>query len=191
MGNGYIFETGWVTITVQFEDGTPLPDADVYIVDPYMFFGTTDLNGQVKRCGFLSQGSYLVRAIFNDSQFGNDTNLSVDENGAGNTAIVGSCVNVTIHVQDSNGDPLSGYTVQILNEKGEQVDAGLTDDAGNFNTCLTDGDYRAIVVDPMGNVEVVDFTLPGPTTITVIFDLSSGTKFIHNHNHIYYFNDYF
>ncbi len=69
--------SGTCVIRVQYLDGCPRSDADVFIVNGNQI-GTTDSNGQVS-CNSLSPGPYTIRAVYQGSNFGPDTFLLVPD----------------------------------------------------------------------------------------------------------------
>jgi len=62
-------------ITVQYKDGCPRSNADVFVRVPAEYIGNTDENGQVQ-CN-LDDGGYTIYAVYSGSQFGPDTFLGV------------------------------------------------------------------------------------------------------------------
>lgn len=85
-----------------------------------------------------------------------------------NFAEAASSTEVTIHVQNQDGEPLQRY-VTITDAYGDVVASAETDDKGDFKTSLPDGDYRVIVFDQLGYDEVSSaFTLPDTTNVTIV-----------------------
>ncbi|NIO44861.1 MAG: hypothetical protein GTN36_04910 [Candidatus Aenigmarchaeota archaeon] len=166
---------GCVNINVEFESGTRLPYADVYVNNPSQFFGTTNSNGQVTRCCFLDPGDYFVNADYNNEQFGSDTSLSVIGNGSGNTTIIGNCVHLIVHVQESINDPIYQAPVKIWDNDAvpDPLDTGLTNPSGDFktNVCLIeDIFYTARAWRPDFTPEegvMVTFNVPEKPIITI------------------------
>ncbi len=166
---------GCVDVTVEFESGTPLPYADVYVVNTYQFFGTTNSTGQTTRCCFLDPGNYFVNASYNNEQFGSDTSLSVVGDGSGCTTIIGSCVNVIVHVHNQIGDPL--YAMVQIWASGVLIMTDKTDPAsGNAYFCLQPCQqpecYLPKVSYPPGQPFIAfnKFTVPDKTYIDICWD---------------------
>jgi hypothetical protein len=64
-------------VRVQYLDGTPRPDAAIWIIHGALI-GVTDSNGQVN-CDALSPGAYNIWALYQGQQFGSPTLLVVPD----------------------------------------------------------------------------------------------------------------
>jgi len=81
---------GCAVARVQYKDGFPRSEAEVYVFDPLpiRYIGTTNESGLFTRCGYLDPGEYSIRAEWpTGTQFGPNTTLVVDSNGDGNATI--------------------------------------------------------------------------------------------------------
>lgn len=84
---GFGWSQSCVVISVRFYDGTPIEGANVYANS--IFLGTTNANGQIKICGLLTQGNYILKAYYGGNQYGKDTALTVNPDGSGSAVIDG------------------------------------------------------------------------------------------------------
>jgi len=147
-GNGNVtitapYEVGNVTIAVQYADSYPRSNAMVRKIDPPPSYGlgNTNKTGQIN-CA-LDPGNYLIDAWYDGSQFGHNTPLYVDENGAGSATITADfgapCV--TVNVQYADGYPRSGADVYVIWPTEDWL--GLTDDDGKVTRYdyLDPGEY--------------------------------------------------
>jgi len=73
--DGTVTASGTCVIRVQYLDGYPRSDADVCIRIPFQMIGTTNASGQLQ-CD-LSNGDYMIYAVYSGSQFGSDVYLGV------------------------------------------------------------------------------------------------------------------
>ncbi len=172
VGKNYWKTCGCVDVNVEFVDGPSLPYVDIYIVDPYQFFSTTNSTGHTIRCGFLNQGDYSIQAIYNGELFGS-TSLTVDVNESGSATISGDCIHVIIHVQESVNNPIPEAYVKLWDKVGTLLDEGDADSFGNFKTtaCLVDDiNYEAKAWRPDGTPEwgvLKRFDVPDKPIITI------------------------
>lgn len=82
-------DNGCEVIKVNYNDFYPRYGAEVRKIwpEPIEYLGTSNESGFVTSCSVLNEGSYLIDAWYNGSQFGANTSLNVDENGEGNAVI--------------------------------------------------------------------------------------------------------
>jgi len=85
------------------------------------------------------------------------------------------CTNVTIHVQESCGNPIKDATVRVWSNTGEEVAIGLTDDGGNYYPCLPNGtDYTAKAWDSQGNyIGVALFDVPRIEPVVIVYQIGT------------------
>jgi hypothetical protein len=143
---------GCVVVRVQYQDGFPRSDAEVYVLDPTpdRYIGTTNESGLFTRCGYLSSGQYSIKAEWPiGTQFGPNTTLVVDSNGDGNATVTA-------------GYEITPPTIHILSPQNQTYVRNYT----SLN--YTIDDYSAISwagynLDGQANV-----TITGNTTLTNI-----------------------
>jgi len=99
---------------------------------------------------------------------------------------VGEESTVTVHVQDTSGNPVSSIidvVVVIINATGHEVAVGHVDSSGDFVTNLEPAKYVAIAVTAYGLQMVKGFQVPDTTYIvltygyvTVFVEYSDGVR---------------
>lgn len=131
-------------VTVSVSDHLDMPQAGVTV---YAFSGATysgynavtDENGQVELT--LPRNNYHFRADFNGTQF-----WSSDENDCAvpecNSAAVTVTQPVTVSVQNTNGDPLTGIKVYAFNGTTYSGFNQTSDENGTVQFTLPVADYR-------------------------------------------------
>ena len=177
--DGAVTVSGCITVTVQYADGFPRSDANVWIYLPtYKEIGTTGEDGKVANCNLgLSEGTYWIKAYWpSGTQFGRNTELYVDSNGNG-SAIIQANYEITPptieilspqnHTYTSNSVPLT-FTLYdyspiswISYSLDNQPNTTIT---GNTTLTVEDGTHRIVVYanDSFGNMgcsQIVHFTI--------------------------------
>jgi len=81
------------------------------------------------------------------------------------------CANVTIHVQDSCGNPVI-TKVCVVDEWGQIVGSGWTDDNGDYQICLENGLYYTFAIIPTTGEPTRNhyFNVPDTTYVIIIIN---------------------
>lgn len=92
----------------------------------------------------LKHGEYILREIAAPTQFVKAEDIIIkvtDENGIQEIKMIDELTEVEIHKVDELGNPLSGATLQLLNEDGEVLDEWFTDGTARIFEGLPHGKY--------------------------------------------------
>jgi len=181
--DGTVTVSGCVVVRVQYKDGSPRSNADVYEIWPdeppnEIWLGVSDRGGYVESRGVLDPGINYLEAFYGGSVFGPDeVYLYVDENGDGSVTItanyeitppaifvlspqnltyVNNSVPLTFTVYDFSSIPWIGYSLD------NQPNATLIE---NITLAGLSEGFHSVVVyanDTFGNMgasERVDFAV--------------------------------
>jgi uncharacterized protein YdeI (BOF family) len=112
----------------------------------------------------MATGTVAATASAHDT---NEVSVTGDERkGAAGCYVGPSTLGITVTTDE--GNPVAGEQVTVINKKtGDEVFAGTTDNAGQINVTLPQGEYDVIVQDQQKKVKLdenedIGFTVKSP-----------------------------
>lgn len=180
--------TGLTIDVLDYDTKAPLEGAvfQVYVQNGQLVNTfTSDTTGHIET-GIMDEGYYVIKQLKAPDGYlaAEDQTIQLSTNSPSNATFLNQKTkNVTLICNDSNGNPLAGYTVEVKKQNGEVIGTFVTDASGHIEISSLNPGYYEIkqIKAPDGFVldsTVKTFYLSAESSVTIRFESASKQNII-------------